>query len=256
LSKINTSFLPFQSNEVAIVTGGASGIGRGITLRLAQLGVRVIIADLLEEKSKIIQQSCYEKKGEVIFIKTDLSQSKDIEQLVDKCVKRFGRLDFVINNARPNLKIRSFEENFSEWDLAMNVLLKAPALLTNFAGKHMKKKGGSIVNISSTNAIFVSHQPVAYHVAKAGLLQLTRVLACEYAQYGIRVNAVCPALVDLFDRKNHLTGDPLHKTVTELIVPMKRAAFVEEIADAVIFLCSEASSYTTGQVLTIDGGFH
>ena len=113
-------------------------------------------------------------------------------------------------------------------------------------------KGGSIVNIGSTNAFFVSHQPLAYHVAKAGLIQLTRYLACEFGSDGIRVNCICPGLVDIYDNNKPLTSDPANKAITELSVPLRRAAFAEEIAEAVLFLCS--SAYITGQVLTLDGG--
>jgi NAD(P)-dependent dehydrogenase (short-subunit alcohol dehydrogenase family) len=114
--------------------------------------------------------------------------------------------------------------------------------------------GGSVLNMGSTNAFFISHQPVAYHVAKAGLLHLTRYLAHEFAPHGIRVNCICPGLVDLYDDNRPLTGNPLNREVTELAVPLRRASTGADIAEAALFLCADSAACITGEVLTIDGG--
>ena len=241
--------------KVALVTGAARGIGRIIAKELAEADLKVIVNDIEEEAGKSVVEDILAVGHEGFFIKGDLRREDFIKALVETGVQHFGRLDIVINNARPDLRILPFEESFSEWDLAMDVLLKAPALLAKYAVAELRKVGGgSIINIGSTNAFFVSHQPLAYHVAKAGLIQLTRYLACEFGSEGVRVNCVCPGLVDIYNNNKPLTSNPTNKAIAELSVPLKRAAFAEEIAEAVLFLCSDSSAYITGQVLMIDGG--
>ena len=241
--------------KVALVTGAARGIGRIIAKELAKADLKVIVNDIEEEAGKSTVEDILAVGHEGFFIKGDLRREDSIKALVETGVQHFGQLDIVINNARPDLRILPFEESFSEWDLAMDVLLKAPALLAKYAVAELRNVGGgSIINIGSTNAFFVSHQPLAYHVAKAGLIQLTRYLACEFGSEGVRVNCVCPGLVDIYDNNKPLTSDPTNKAIAEFSVPLKRAAFAEEIAEAVLFLCSDSSAYITGQVLTIDGG--
>lgn len=242
-------------NKVALVTGAARGIGRVIAQELAKAELRVIVTDIQEETGKSVVEDILSSGHEAFFIKGDLRSEKAIKDIIDTGVQHFGRLDIVINNARPDLRILPFEGSLSEWDLAMDVLLKAPALLTKYAVTELRKVGGgSIINIGSTNAFFVSHQPMVYHVAKAGLIQLTRYLACEFGSEGVRVNCVCPGLVDIYDNNKPLTSNPINKAIVEFSVPLKRAAVAEEIAEAVLFLCSNSSAYITGQVLTLDGG--
>lgn len=240
--------------KVALVTGAAQGIGRTIAKVFAEEKASVIISDIQKSTGEAAAQSIRDAGLQAVFMKADLCNERDIKVMIDFAVENFGNLDIVINNARPKLSNVPFVESFEEWDLAMDVLLKAPALIAKHALPQFLKSGsGIIINIASTNAIFISQQPVTYHVAKAGLLQLTRYLAYEFGSKGIRVNAICPSLVDLYDKKP-LTSDPVNKIVVDLAVPLKRVASAEEIAEAVLFLSTESSSYITGQVFTIDGG--
>lgn len=244
-------------NKTAIITGGAQGIGKGILTDLVNHEVNVVLADIQIEKSQILADSLGKRVG---FIQADLSKEQDIRKIIAFCVETFGGIDFLINNARPRLK-KNLQDSpieddlMNDWDIGLDVLLKAPALLTKYALPYLRKSNApSIVNIVSTNALYVSQQSMIYHVAKAGLIHLSRYLASSLACSGIRVNAVAPGLVDIMDEQRHLTANPLNKRVVDLSVPLQRAATVEEIATTVLFLCSKSSSYTNGQVLVLDGG--
>lgn len=242
-------------NKVALVTGAAHGIGRVIAEALASSGASVVVADIQESLGRLVVKDICAAGGSAIFIRTDLRKEKDIKNLISKAVKKYRRLDIIINNARPRLKLMPFDESFKEWDLAMGVLLKAPALLIKYALPHLiKTKKASIVNIASTNAFFISHQPATYHIAKAALVQLTRYIAFGFGKDGIRANVVCPGLVDLTDIKTPLTSNAVNNNIVKLIVPLNRAATPLEIANVVVALCTDSSSYITGQVINVDGG--
>jgi 3-oxoacyl-[acyl-carrier protein] reductase len=241
------------AGKAALVTGAARGIGRVIAELFAREGAVVVIADIREPEGIKTAQAIREAGGNAHFVKADLRRENDIRNMVDFAAEKLRRLDVIVNNARPKLRPLPFSESLEEWDLAMDVLLKAPALVARYALPHLiRSGGGSIVNISSTNAFFISHQPAAYHVAKAGLQQLTRYLACNFGPDGVRANAICPGLVDLEEKP--LTGDPLNRAVTGLAVPMRRASTATEIAEAALFLSTSSSAYLTGQVMTLDGG--
>jgi len=244
------------AGKVALITGAAHGIGRIMAKMFAEKRVSVIVADIQEEQGEAVAAAVRDQGLQALFVKADLCQESDIKAMVDFAVESFGRLDIVIHSARPRLRRLPYAESLEEWDLAMDVFLKAPALMAKYALPHLRKSGGgNIINISSVNAAFIaSHQPAAYHVAKAGLEQLTRYLAVEFGPQAIRVNAICLGLVDLYDENKPLTGDPVNKAVTELVVPLKRAASAEEIAEVALFLCTDAAAYITGHVLRVDGG--
>lgn len=244
------------AGKVALVTGAAQGIGRVIAEVFAKEGASVVIADIQGDAGEAVAKAIRDNGGRALFVKTDLRQEKDIKAMIDSTVNSFKRLDIVINNARPKLRQLPFAESLGDWDLAMDVFLKAPVLIAKYAVPQMLKSGGgNIINIASVNAFFIaSHQPIAYHVAKGGLVQLTRYLAVEFGSKGIRVNAICPGLVDLYDNNKSLTADPVNKAVAEVVVPLKRASSAKEVAEVALFLCTDAASYITGHVLMADGG--
>ena len=240
--------------KTVLITGASQGIGKVMAMKFARKGFSVAIADINQDLGKMVEKEIIALGAKVLFIKADLSKERDIKKMIDSVVKRYGGLDHVINNARPKLSVASYAENIGEWDLAMDVLLKAPALTVKYALPYLKKSKGSIINMVSTNAFFISHQPASYHVAKAGLVQLTKYLAAEFGYLGIRSNAICPGLVDLYDGNKPLTGNKHNKVIAECVVPLGRAAKAEEIAQAVLFLCSDEAAYITGQILHVDGG--
>lgn len=245
------------SDKVALITGAASGIGRVIAGFFAQQGISVVIADFQKDAAQSVANRLQEKELQALSVSVDLRKETEIQAMVDFTVGNFGRLDILINSARPRLKHMDFSRSLQEWDTALDVLLKAPALTINSALPALAESGsGSIVNIGSTLAFFIAHQPLAYHVAKAGLLQLTRYLACELASKGIRVNAICPSIVDLPEENRVITADAVNRDVVELSVPLGRASSPEEIAETALFFCKDASSYITGQILSVDGGLN
>jgi len=246
----------FNEKKV-IVTGAGQGIGKAIAQRFLHSGASVVIADLhVGHSAGLIKD--FPKTA--VFCKTDLSVEEKIKALMQFTQERFGGLDFIINNARPKIPKTEHASHSSEtlldgWQIGMDVLLKAPALMAKHALKLLEKSSSpAIVNLVSTNAIFIAPQPMVYHVAKAGLIQMTRYLAYTLGSSNIRVNAVAPGIVDVPDSPKPLTSVPVNKKTAEIAVPLQRAASVEEIASSVLFLCSEESTYITGQVLTVDGG--
>lgn len=252
-----TSATTFQfSDRVVIITGAAHGIGKIMAFAFAKSGAQVVIADIRVKEAEKVAAQIRDANGRASFVRTDLRKEADIKKLIATAKSRFKRIDILINNARPQLKHLPFVQSFKEWDLGMDVFLKASALTARYAiPEMMKNGGGNIVNMTSINATLICHQPAVYHVAKAGIIQLTRFLAYEYGHQGIRVNAVSPGLVDLKDDdRPALTSNHINKKVTEQVVPLKRAASGEDIAHSVLFLCSDAASYINGEVLTIDGG--
>ncbi len=241
--------------KVVLITGAAQGIGRAIAEKFARNGAIVVVTDIQRLAGEKVVKVICRRGGKAFFIFADLSKENDIKELVNLIIKKFGRLDILVNNARPRLTVLPFEESLNEWDLSMDILLKAPVLLVKYAIPYLRKaKNAGIINISSTNAAYISHQPVTYHLAKAAILQFTRFLAFQFGNQGIRANAVCPGLVDLTDVKKPLTSNNVNRKVVKLAVPLQRAASVEEIANVVLLLCTDTTSYITGQVINVDGG--
>jgi 3-oxoacyl-[acyl-carrier protein] reductase len=239
--------------KVALVTGAAQGIGLAIASRLAEQGAVAILSDIQEKAGHAAAKTLRNRKLKAHFVPMDLRREEDIRAGIDRTIKEEGRLDIVVNNARPKLHRGPYAETLNEWDLAMDVLLKAPALLAKHAFQSLSASGGTLINVLSTNAFFISHQPAAYHVAKAGLAQLTRFLSCEFGPYGIRVNAISPAMVDVEDRHTS-PSDTVRREITRVAIPLRRTSTPVEVADALIFLCTPESAYINGHVLILDAG--
>jgi len=241
--------------KTALITGAAQGIGLAIAARLAETGARVVLADLQDDKGHASVAALRQRGFEAEFVHVDLTAEAEIQQMVRTAVALYGRLDILVNNASPfRRKFASYEESLQDWDLHQAVLLKASASAAAFARPHLRQQpGGSIVNIGSIVSSSISAQPCSYHVAKAGLVQLTRWLARELGPEGTRVNCVSPGLVDKDDARP-LTADPVHREVVEIVAPLGRAGCPRDIANAVAFLSSEEASYITGQCLVVDGG--
>ena len=249
---MNESLMRLEG-KVALITGAAQGIGKGIAKVFAHEGAIVVIADLQEEKGQAAADSL---DGQGAFIHTDLRQDSDIEQMIAFTVEKYGALDILINNATPPKGLTSsFEEMVEDWDTTMDLLLRAYMVTAKFAHPYMQRtNGGSIVNMGSTLAFSIAEQQsCAYHVAKAGVTQLTRYLAWELGNDGIQVNCICPALVDRSERPS-LTNDPTNQSVVDITVPLKRAGNYKDIAYTSLFLCSDEAKYLTGQSIILDGG--
>lgn len=241
--------------KTVIVTGGSQGVGKGISKAFLENGANVVIADINDDISfDLKDMAC----GDLCFKKTDLTIQDDIKDLIKFVFERFGGMDILVNNARPKFKNNedgSHKSFLSGWDQGMDVLLKAPVQLAEYAFPYLKKSNSAcIVSIGSTNANYVSSQPLVYHVAKSGLVQMTRYLAQKMGKNGIRVNCVSPGLINFQDENRSLFKSNLNKKIIKSLVPLGRGCFVQEIADTVLYLCSNSSTYITGQVLVLDGG--
>jgi len=243
------------SGRVVLVTGAAQGIGKVLGMKFGLAGAKVVLVDIQEDLGKAAVEDFLEIGIEAHFIRADLEIESDIESMIEETVKVFGRLDVLINNARVPLLKTKFPASLVDWDRGLSVMLKAPAFASGFALPHLEKSGlGNIINISSINGSLISAQQLTYHIAKAAILQLTRHLAVELAPKNIRVNAICPGLVDVEDRSAMFSQDPVNNFLIEHVVPLGRAANPQEIGDLALFLASPKASYITGQSYTIDGG--
>jgi 3-oxoacyl-[acyl-carrier protein] reductase len=242
-------------DRVAIVTGGASGLGRTFCFALAEHGAKVAIADI---KGKEAQQTAGEikaKGGQAMAIKTDVTSEEATLDLAKKTVKQFGRIDILVNNAALIYGItrKPFTEiPTTEWDKLMEVNLKGPFLCSRAVFPQMKKQGkGKIINLASETAFTGSRHMVHYVTSKGGIISFTKSLAVEVGQYGIRVNAIGPGFTDSAASRSII--DDISKYDTSL-TPLGRLEVPEDLAGALIFLASDESDFITGQTLVVDGG--
>jgi 3-hydroxybutyrate dehydrogenase len=249
-----------HKGRVALVTGGANGIGRSIAEALAERGDRVAVVDLAEEKGREVA-----RRVGGYFVRADLALPRDCQKAVERTIDRFGTVDILVNNAgfQHIDNIVDFPE--AAWDRIMAVMLKAPFLLTKYVWKPMASKGwGRIINISSVHGLLASTSKCAYVSAKHGLIGLTRVAALEGGPLGITVNAICPAYVrtDLVEtqiddqaRVHNISPDQVVRNVFLERVAVKRLIEPDEVASLVRYICSEEASAISGSALTIDLGW-
>ena len=246
----------FES-KVALVTGGAAGIGRATALAFAREGAKVVIADINvaggEETVKLIRDA----GGQVIFIKTDVTKAEEVKAMADKAVEAFGQLNCAFNNAGINGEAVSISRCTEEsWDSIMDTNLKGVFLCMKYEiPKILKSGGGSIVNTASVMGLVGDGSHPAYAASKHGVVGLTRMAAIVYAQAGIRINAVCPGAVRTSMTAQLIDRHPDIKQLLESNSPMNRIAEADEVARAVLFLCSDDASFITGHPLAVDGGW-
>jgi len=246
--------------KCAIVTGSASGIGESVAEALAQEGYRVVVADLNEEEGLSVAE-----KVSGLYVKVDFTEKESCRYLVDTTVEKYGRIDVLVNNA--GFQHVSPLENFSEeiWENMLKVMLTAPFLLTKYVWPHMKnQKWGRVVNIASIHAMVASPNKVGYISAKHGLIGLTRTAALEGGSHGITVNALCPAYVrtplvenQIADqaKAHHIPEEEVVEKILLKSAAIKRIIEPEEIADLVLYLCSDRGASITGVAWTIDCGW-
>lgn len=240
--------------KAAIVTGGGSGIGRETALSFAKAGARVAVADISGQAAEETAHAISKVDGEAIALTVDVTQGEAVEAMVQSTVKAFGQIDYAFNNAgifTVNFVPIADGDEF-ECDRIIAVNLKGVWLCLKYECRHMSARGsGAIVNTSSVVGKFPQPGISAYAAAKAGVIALTRSAALDYAAVGIRVNAVCPGSVE-----TPMTA-PLKDRMAGFVarVPMERMAQPREIADTVLFLCSDQASYITGQEIDVDGGY-
>jgi NAD(P)-dependent dehydrogenase (short-subunit alcohol dehydrogenase family) len=256
MNEMQLQALPLKGMR-ALVTGGAQGIGAGICQGLATAGAAVSIVDIQVNKAQHLATQIMEKGGRAIAVSADIASEDGCRQAVATTIGDLGGLDILVNCAAPS-RNRGMPRKLADadWDIHQKIVLKAAVLFADAASDYLAASGlGTIVNISSVTSysIGIDHCSWPYHVSKAGLDQLTRWLAIRFGGQGVRVNAIAPGLVDR-DAGPKLSDNQETHAVIKEIVPLGRAGNNQDIARAVVFLCSKQSSYITGQVLTIDGG--
>ncbi|UNK80186.1 SDR family oxidoreductase [Sphingopyxis granuli] len=254
------------AGKVAVVTGAASGIGKAAVLKLASEGAHVFAADIDEAGGQALAAA---SNGRIDFIRCDVTQPADIEALMNAAAAKGGGIDIVFNNAGAGGDRAPIDEITPEgWDRTMDLLLKSVAMGIRYAAPHMKgrpstKNGGaSIVNTASVAALGAGYSPTAYAVAKAGVLHLTKVAATDLAQYGIRVNAICPGFINTNIFTESLEVPETSKDAAKAIIadmsahaqPVARGGQPEDIANAVAYLASEDAGFMTGTHMLVDGG--
>jgi len=255
------------TGKVALITGGSRGIGRSYAEAVAAFGANVAIAARDQGKIDETLHILDKYKVETLGISADMTREEDIKRMVDKTVKKFGRIDILFNNAgiaRPQRPIH--EENIADFDIIINTNLRAPFLVLKYVLPIMiKQNKGSIINTSSTaglRAEMPEVAPVAYCAAKAGINVMTQVAAIEYAKYNIRVNCIAPGMhhSEIGHDAPRLTTPPDPVAAQERVkriqadIPMNRMAETDELAGLAVLLASDASSYITGQIYVQDGG--
>ncbi len=251
-----------QSNEnfagkVAFVTGAASGIGRATALAFAREGASVVVADVFEQGNQETARMIEELGGRAFAVKCDMTRTEDVKAALDKTIEAFGRLDFAFNNAgiEPRNAAPTAEYEEEEWNRIIDINLRGVFLCMKHEIPLILKQGrGAIVNTSSGAGIIGIKGSPAYTAAKHGVIGLTKAAALDYASQNIRVNAVCPGYIDtpMMGRFTGGTEEGRAKVIAE--EPVGRMGTPEEIASAVLWLCSDAAAFVVGHAMVIDGG--
>jgi NAD(P)-dependent dehydrogenase (short-subunit alcohol dehydrogenase family) len=245
-------------DKVALITGGASGIGRATALLFAQEGAAVLVADINSELGQAAVQEIQSLGGRAGFILCDVTHAEDCRRAVDATLEQFGRLDILFNNAGIIRRADVVETTEEEWDRVLAVNLKSIFLMSKYTVPVMAKAGrGAIINTSSGWGLKGGPKAVSYCASKGAVVNMTRAMAIDHGAQNIRVNCICPGDVDtpMLRHEAQQLGQPEADFLAEAAIrPLRRFGKPVEIAQAVLYLASDASSYVTGAALVVDGG--
>lgn len=244
--------------HVSIITGGAIGLGKAMATALAQAGSNIVIADLNLETAEQTAKELQQEGIQAIAVRTDVTNEQDVDAMVEATLTRFGKIDVLFNNAGICMHIKAEEMSFDDWYKVINVNLNSVFLVSKAVGKVMiRQKKGSIVNISSMTGVLVPipQCQVSYNASKAGVIMVTKSLAVEWAQHNIRVNTIAPGFMKTELTRPFFEGNSdMTKSWMEL-TPMGRPGIPDELGPLAVYLASDASSFATGGVFVIDGGY-
>jgi len=252
---------PFSlDGKVAVVTGGASGIGLGTAKKLTGYGACVSILDINDLSGKAAETEIIDAGGKACYIHCDVRNAIQCKNAVDKTVQVFGQIDILFNNAGVAIRKNAVDLEPEEWDLALNVSLKGQYLVTKYAVPYMiKAGGGSIINTGSGWSLKGGGNALSYCAMKGGTLNMTRAMAIDFGKYNIRVNTVCPGDIDtpmLRSECEQLGGIYDEEYIKSCIAgrPIQRIGTVDDVANVVLFFASDMSTWITGAHLVVDGG--
>jgi NAD(P)-dependent dehydrogenase (short-subunit alcohol dehydrogenase family) len=242
--------------KAALVTGGGSGLGRASAIALARAGATVTVADVDEQGGKetaaLVTQ---EAGGDAEFVRADVTQADEVEAMVDKAVAQWGHLDCALNNAgTTGVSAPTADYTIEDWNRAIALNLTGVFLCLKYELPAMLERGGAIVNMASGAGLVGFPGLPAYVASKHGVVGLTRAAALEYASRGVRINAICPGSTRTPMLEGFMGGDEQVERMMTRAVPLGRLGRPEEIADAVVWLCSDAASFVVGHALAVDGG--
>ena len=248
------------TGKVAIVTGGGMGIGRATARMFARRGARVVVADVDEEEGRRTVAAIAEAGGEATFVRTDVADAGDVARMVAAAVDRYGRLDYAFNNAgiggRGSLVLKAADWDEAQFDEFVRVNLKGVWLcMKHEIAQMLDQGGGAIVNMSSGAGLVGVRNIAPYVATKHGVMGLTRTAGAEYASLGIRINAVCPGVVLTERIRAEFELRPELEQIRHNAHPLGRMGEPDEIAEAVLWLCSDAASFVIGHGLAVDGGY-
>ncbi|MBU6287091.1 MAG: SDR family oxidoreductase [Chloroflexi bacterium] len=246
------------AGKVAIVTGGAQGIGRGTAQRFVEEGARVLVSDIQVEKGEAtvaaINAIAPEGAG-ATFMKADILEPAEIEAMVAHAVELYGRLDILVNNAYWNAGGTAVTIGLDDWNKAQAAMVTAPMLGAKYAVPHMVAGGGgSVITISSVHGLLAAANGVAYETAKGALILLTKAMAVDFGPDNVRVNAICPGYISHDAQNRTWQQDPYPAGLQKMNYPLRRWGSPLDIANGALYLASDEAQFVTGHALVIDGG--
>lgn len=243
--------------KVALVTGGAKGIGKGCAEVLSKHGARIAVVDVDAVAGQQTAEGIEARGGRSVFLQADVSKVDDVQKMITRLIEEFGRFDYLINNAGYHISKNVEDTSEEEWGYILNTNLTSVFLCSKYAIPHLRKTRGGIVNMGSMVGLVGQTNAAAYSATKGGIIAMTKGMALDFAKDGIRVNCICPGWVEtpLVEDWFNQQADP--QAAKRYICgrhPLGRIATPEEVGNAAVFLCSEESSFVTGVAFTLDGG--
>ena len=244
-------------DKVAIVTGSSKGIGEGIARVFSHEGAKVVVVCRTEDAGEKMAEELGASEERAIFIKTDVTSSKSIQNMIDTTIKTFGKLDILVNNAGYHLSKNVEETSEQEWEFIINTNLRSTFLCSKYAIPHLRKTKGNIINISSMVGLVGQPNAGAYSATKGGQIAMTKGMALDFAKDGIRVNVICPGWIQTPLVEDWFSQQKDPEAAQKYIFgqhPLGRIGTIEECGKAALYLASDDAAFTTGITLNIDGG--
>ena len=242
-------------NRVAIVTGGCRGLGKAMAIGLAKHGCNIIISDIIEKESEKTAKEIQKLGVKAIAVSTDVSSKDSVDNLIKETIKKFKKIDILINNAGIYNPTPLESMKKQDWDKIMNINLNGYLLCAQSVFPYMKKqKKGAIINVASVAGVSAFANSAAYNCSKAAINMLTKTIATDWAKYGIRCNSICPGVI-VTPMAEGLLKDKGFQMMIKTGTPLQRPGKAQELAGLAVYLASDASSYVNGAIITIDGGW-